>query len=128
MWLAGDAEVEDIQWFMRRYRRNPGMRVDVLKADHHGSCNGVTDLYLDQLKPSLLVASVAAVNDYGHMHAQAKRMYARHGIPWYRTDQNGTITLRSAGTPGSRYAITIERGGKNMAGPSDRRSSSAECR
>jgi competence protein ComEC len=127
MWLAGDGEMDDIQWFTRTYRRNPGMRVDVLKADHHGSCNGVTDLYLDQLKPSLLVASLAAVNDYGHMHAQAKRMYSRHGIPWYRTDQNGTITLRSAGTPGSRYSITIERGGKNMSGPSDRRSTSPEC-
>jgi competence protein ComEC len=127
MWLAGDAEVEDIRWFTRTYRRNPGMRVDVLKADHHGSCNGVTDLYLDQLKPSLLVASVAAVNDYGHMHTQAKRMYSEHGIPWYRTDENGTITLRSAGTPGSRYSITIERGGKNMSGPSDRRSTSSAC-
>jgi competence protein ComEC len=128
MWMAGDAEADDIQWFTRSYRRNPGMRVDVLKADHHGSCNGVTDLYLDELAPSLLVASLGAVNDYGHMHTQAKAMYARHGIPWYRTDQNGTITLRSAGTPRSRYSITIERGGKNMSGPSDRRSTSAVCR
>ena len=127
MWLAGDAEGDDIQWFTRMYRRNPGMKVDVLKADHHGSCNGVTDLYLDQLKPSFVVASLAAVNDYGHMHTQAKAMYARHGIPWYRTDQNGTITLRSAGTKGSRYSITIERGGKNMSGPSDRRSTSPDC-
>ena len=128
MWLAGDAEADDIQWFTRNYRRNPGMHVDVLKADHHGSCNGVTDLYLDELKPSLVVASLAAVNDYGHMHAQAKAMYARHGVPWYRTDQNGTITLRSPGKPHSGYAIAIERGDKNMSGPSDRRSTSPECR
>ena len=103
------------------------MRVDVLKADHHGSCNGVTDLYLDLLKPSLVVASLAAVNDYGHMHSQAKAMYSRHGVPWYRTDQNGTITLRSPGEPRSRYTVSVERGGKNMSGPSDRRSSSPEC-
>ncbi len=128
MWMAGDAETDAIEWFTRTgYRRNPGMRVDVLKADHHGSCNGVTDLYLDQLRPSLLVASLAAVNDYGHMHAQAKAMYARHGIPWYRTDQNGTITLRTPGTPGSGYSVTIERGGKSTSGPSDRRSTSPDC-
>ncbi|CAN5819834.1 hypothetical protein BH11GEM1_BH11GEM1_02670 [soil metagenome] len=128
MWMAGDAEAEDISWFTRAgYRRSPGMRVDVLKADHHGSCNGVTDLYLDLLKPSLLVASLAAVNDYGHMHSQAKSMYRRHGASWYRTDQNGTITLRSAGVPGSKYSVTVERGGPNMTGPSDRRSSSPEC-
>jgi competence protein ComEC len=57
MWLAGDAEQGEIGWFTRAgYQRVPGMRVDVLKADHHGSCNGVTDLYLDLLKPSLVVA------------------------------------------------------------------------
>ncbi len=128
MWMAGDAEADAIQWFTSSgYRRSPGMKVDVLKADHHGSCNGVTDLYLDQLRPSLLVASLAAVNDYGHMHAQAKAMYARHGIPWYRTDQNGTITLRTPGTPHSGYSVAIERGRKNSSGPSDRRSTSPEC-
>ena len=43
MWLAGDAEHEEIAWFEKTgYARNPGMRVNVLKADHHGSCNGVT--------------------------------------------------------------------------------------
>ena len=128
MWLAGDAEVEDISWFNRAgYPRAPGMRVDVLKANHHGSCNGVTDLYLDLLKPSVVVASLTAVNDYGHMHAQAKAMYTRHGVPWYRTDQNGTITLRSPGEPGSGYTVGVERGGQNMGGPSDRRSSSPSC-
>ena len=128
MWMAGDAEVDAIGWFTRAgYPRSPGMHVDVLKADHHGSCNGVTDEYLDLLGPSLLVTSLAAVNDYGHMHAQAKSMYARHGIPWYRTDQNGTITLRSPGVPGSRYSVSVERGAQNLSGPSDRRSASAVC-
>lgn len=129
MWLAGDAEHEAIDWFAATadYQHTPGMRVDVLKADHHGSCNGVDDRYLDQLKPSLLIVSVGAVNDYGHMHAQAKAMYQRHGIPWYRTDQNGTITLRSPGTPGSKYTVSVERGDKNMSGPSDRRSTQPDC-
>ena len=128
MWMAGDAEVDAIGWFTRAgYGRSPGMHVDVLKADHHGSCNGVTDAYLELLRPSLLVASLAAVNDYGHMHDQAKLMYAGHGIPWYRTDQNGTITLRSAGVPGSRYSVSVERGTQNLSGSSDRRSTSAAC-
>ena len=128
MWMAGDAELGAIDWFTRAgYQRKPGMRVDVLKADHHGSCNGVTGLYLDLLSPSLLVSSLAAVNDYGHMHAQAKAMYERHGVPWYRTDQNGRITLRSAGTPGSGYVVSVERGTKNMDGPSDRYGTMRAC-
>ena len=128
MWMAGDAEVGAIGWFARAgYQRAPGMRVDVLKADHHGSCNGVTDRYLDLLEPSLLVSSLGAVNDYGHMHAQAKTMYERHGIPWYRTDQNGMVTLRSTGVRGSRYSVSVERGARNLSGPSDRRSTAPEC-
>jgi competence protein ComEC len=128
MWLAGDAEREAIDWFKRAgYARNPGMRVNVLKADHHGSCNGVSDWYLDQLQPDWLVASLADVNDYGHMHTQAKSMYTRHRIPWYRTDQNGTITIRSAGTPGSKYTVSVERGGRNAKGSSDRRANPKGC-
>lgn len=129
MWMAGDAEHDAIAEFIRAgYARQPGMRVDVLKADHHGSCNGVTDQYLDLLKPALLVVSVAARNDYGHMHTQAKAMYRKHHVRWYRTDANGTITIESAGTHGSVATVSKPRGGVNMSGKSDRRSTLSDCR
>jgi competence protein ComEC len=129
MWMAGDAEQEAIDFFDRtaEYWKSPGMRVDVLKADHHGSCNGVSDRYLDLLRPTLLVVSLGAANDYGHMHEQAKAAYQRHGVPWYRTDQNGTIVMRSPGMKGGGYAVSVERGEKNASGPSDRRSTQAGC-
>ena len=129
MWLAGDAEHDAIRWFTSEagYATSPGMHADVLKANHHGSCDGVSDRYLELVRPSLVVASLAAQNDYGHMHAQTKAMYARHGVPWYRTDQNGTVTLRSPGTPGGGYTVTVERGAANAIGPSDRRSYQANC-
>lgn len=128
MWFAGDAEHEEIQYFMQAgYARNPGMRVDVLKADHHGSCNGVTAKYLDLLRPSWAIASLAAQNDYGHMHEQAKAVYEAANVPWYRTDQNGTITIQSPGTPGGGYTVQPSRGGTNESGPSDRESHQTEC-
>jgi competence protein ComEC len=129
MWMAGDAEHDEIRWFQTTagYRRSPGMRADVLKANHHGSCDGVTDLYLDVVHPSFVVSSLGARNDYGHMHAQTKAAYARHGIPWYRTDQNGTVTFRSPGTPGGGFTVNVARGDTNAVGPSDRRSNQPEC-
>ncbi|HJP85307.1 MAG TPA: MBL fold metallo-hydrolase [Gemmatimonadaceae bacterium] len=128
MWLAGDAEHEEIDWFRSAgYDKNPGMRVDVLKADHHGSCNGVTAQYLALTRPKWLTVSVGARNEYGHMHTQAKKIYRDADIPWYRTDQNGTITIRSAGTPNSGYTITPDNPGTNRNGPSDRRSSQLAC-
>ena len=129
MWLAGDAEHEEIDWFETTgYDSNPGMRVDVLKANHHGSCNGVTPRYLTLTHPQWVVASLGVRNPFGHMHAQAKRIYKDAGVPWYRTDQNGTITIRVPGTPGSSFSITPERSGTDLNGPSDRTSRQLGCR
>lgn len=130
MWLAGDAQQTAIDWFLgaAHYDRNPGMRVDVLKADHHGSCNGVTNAYLDATRPRQLVVSVGAVNSYGHMHTQAKAVYRAHRVDWYRTDQNGMIVIRSPGTPGGGYTITPQRPGTDLSGPSDRSSTQPQCR
>ena len=130
MWLSGDAQQTAIDWMLgaAHYDRNPGMRVDLLKADHHGSCNGVTNAYLDATRPRQLVVSVGAVNSYGHMHTQAKAVYRAHRVDWYRTDQNGTIVIRSPGTPGGGYTITPQRPGTDLSGPSDRRSTQAQCR
>jgi competence protein ComEC len=129
MWIAGDAEQAELAWFLgdARYDSIPGMRVDVLKADHHGSCNGVTSAYLDATNPSLVTASVGAVNSYHHMHEQAKAVYRAHGIPWYRTDENGTIVIRSPGAHGEKYTVTVQRGSKDMHGPSDARSTQGQC-
>jgi competence protein ComEC len=128
MWLAGDAEHEEISWFeTASYDRNPGMHVTVLKANHHGSCNGITPHYLALVKPEWLVVSVGARNDYGHMHSQAKAIYKKASVPWYRTDQNGTITIRSPGTPAGGYTITPQRPGTFFNGSSDRRSSQEKC-
>jgi competence protein ComEC len=129
MWLAGDAEQEEIDWFLgaAHYDRNPGMRADVMKADHHGSCNGVTNAYLDAIRPRWAAASVGAVNSYHHMHEQAKATYRAHGVQWYRTDQNGTITFRSPGTPHGGYTVSVDRPGPDQSGPSDRRSTQPAC-
>ena len=129
MWFAGDAERDAIGWFLGSagYTEQPGMHVNVLKADHHGSCNGVTAAYLAALTPDTTIVSVGAVNDYGHMHAQAKSIYRAAGVPWYRTDRNGTITIRSAGVPDSGYNIIVTRPGVNLDGRSDRSASAKGC-
>ncbi len=128
MWLAGDAEREEIAWFRRTgYEFDPGMRASVMKADHHGSCNGVTPRYLGVIAPSWAVVSVGSRNEYGHMHSQAKKIYRAAGVPWYRTDQNGTITIRSPGIPGKGFTVVPERSGSNLTGPGDRVSHQPGC-
>ena len=129
MWFAGDAEHEAIGWFDlgANYDVAPGMDVNVLKADHHGSCNGVRSRYVDLLAPDWVTFSLDAGNSYGHVHNQTKELFTQYGRPWYRTDQNGTITIRSPGTPGGGYTITVIRGTQNAAGPADRACSQVAC-
>jgi competence protein ComEC len=129
MWLAGDAEQDAVRWFLgdAGYAKNPGMHVTVLKADHHGSCNGMTDEYLAALKPQFATASLGDINSYHHMHEQAKAELRQHHIPWYRTDQNGTITIRVSGVAGGKPVITVQKGTKDMSGDSDARSTQSEC-
>ncbi len=129
MWLAGDAEQGAIGYFLNtvRYDLNPGMKVNVLKADHHGSCNGVTNAYVNATNPTWVTASVANSNSYGHMHNQAKTLYTAHGKPWYRTDQNGTIVFTTPGTAGGGYTVTVKKGTTNMSGASDASSTQTAC-
>jgi competence protein ComEC len=122
MWLAGDAEQQAIRWFdATDYDRRPGMQATLLKGDHHGSCDGISPRYLDLIRPQAVMLSLAATNDYGYVHAQTLELLARRQIPWYRTDQNGTITITVP--PRAPFAISVERGRANMRGPSDRRAS-----
>ena len=128
MWFAGDAEHEAIGWFDTgaQYDVAPGMDVDVLKADHHGSCNGVTSRYLDLLSPDWVAIGVGGTNSFGHVHNQTKDLMTAKGIPWYRTDQNGTITF-TAPAAGGGYTVDVEQGGSSLNGSTDATSAQTDC-
>ncbi len=129
MWFAGDAEHEEIEWFDTgaNYDVAPGMKVNVLKSNHHGSCNGVQNRYADLTNPDWVTMSVGANNTYGHIHNQTKALWSGRGKPWYRTDGNGTITFRSPGTPGGGYTVSTGKGSASMSGSPDGNSSQTQC-
>ncbi|HEV2146305.1 MAG TPA: lamin tail domain-containing protein [Longimicrobiaceae bacterium] len=129
MWFAGDAEHEAQEWFVggAGYAVFPGMKVNVVKGNHHGSCNGVRSSFVRATDPDWVTFSLAVDNSYGHVHDQTKEMYSSYGKPWYRTDQNGTVTIRSPGTEGGGYTVSVTRGGVSSSGPVDRASSQAGC-
>jgi DNA uptake protein ComE-like DNA-binding protein len=69
----------------------------VLKLAHHGSKNGTDARWLSLAKPRLAVVSVGANNEYGHPSPQTLALLSRTRIPVLRTDQDGTIEIRSEG-------------------------------
>lgn len=129
MWLAGDAEHPENAWFDTGagYDGRPGMNVDVIKANHHGNCDAISERYLDLTRPSWVVIPVGAENASGLVPTQTKELLRSRSIPWYRNDMNGTITIRSPGTPGGGYTIAAESGFPSMDGATDRTSSEPAC-
>ncbi len=70
--------------------------VDFLKIGHHGSAGGTSGVWLDSLRPRVAAVSVGR-NRYGHPSPQVLTRLRDRGIPLFRTDQGGTVTLRTDG-------------------------------
>jgi competence protein ComEC len=65
----------------------------VIKVPHHGSETSSTPAMLDRVQPDLAVLSVGH-NYYGHPHDAVLDRYAQRGIPVWRTDVSGNVTVR----------------------------------
>jgi competence protein ComEC len=70
--------------------------VEVLKVPHHGSKTGMTQGFVDWLKPAISVISVGK-NSYGHPSAEAITMLQMIDSKILRTDQVGDIEIVSDG-------------------------------
>lgn len=68
--------------------------VDLLKVGHHGSRTSTGQAWLDELAPEAAVISVGARNRYGHPAPQTTARLAAHGVGTWRTDREGTVTVR----------------------------------
>jgi competence protein ComEC len=82
------------------------IRADILKAGHHGSITSTTPTFLATVRPQAVLISVGQGNRYGHPHPVTIDRLAGAGIPYYRTDQRGNVTVTS---DGRSFSITTER-------------------
>lgn len=108
--LTGDAEREEEAWLLSHYRPDE-LAADVLKLGHHGSRTSSSAALLDVVAPRLAIASVGAGNRYGHPAPETLGALRQRGIPALRTDQHGTVVVRSNGrelsveTEGERWIL-----------------------
>ena len=68
--------------------------LELLVAGHHGSKYSTTQALLDALRPEEAVISVGADNLYGHPAPETLDRLESAGVRVWRTDCNGTVTLR----------------------------------
>ncbi|WP_237663744.1 DNA internalization-related competence protein ComEC/Rec2 [Sutcliffiella horikoshii] len=88
-WLfTGDMESEGEREVLLRY---PNMKVDVLKAGHHGSKTSTGQAFVERLKPDIAIISAGRNNRFGHPHQEVLDRLERSGAMVYRTDRQGAI-------------------------------------
>ena len=108
--LVGDAEAPEERWLLDRAAHDPAvaamLRADVLKVGHHGSRTSSTPAFLAAVAPRLALVSVGAGNTYGHPSVDVVQRLRAGGAEVLRTDQLGSIVVRTAGT-----RIAVEAGG-----------------
>jgi competence protein ComEC len=93
--LVGDAERAEEDWLLARGPSR--LRADVLKVGHHGSSTSSSDEFLAAVHPSLALISVGAGNMYGHPSGDVIRALGRVGAEVLRTDESGTVIVRTDG-------------------------------
>jgi competence protein ComEC len=92
--LVGDAERAEEDWLLAHHAQ---LGADVLKVGHHGSSTSSSDEFLAAVHPALAVISVGAGNKYGHPSGDVIHALALVGAEVLRTDEAGTIVVRSDG-------------------------------
>ena len=89
--LTGDApaaeELSLLRW-------GPLLRADVLKVAHHGSGDSTPAPWLAAAAPRAAVISCGRENRYGHPAPETLERLKSAGVPVYRTDRSGLVTLQ----------------------------------
>jgi competence protein ComEC len=93
--LVGDAERAEEDWLLAR--DSSELHADVLKVGHHGSSTSTSDSFLAAVHPALALISVGAGNMYGHPSVDVIHALARVGAEVLRTDELGTVVVRTDG-------------------------------
>ena len=102
--LMGDANIETER---RLLKRRASLRAPLLKIGHHGARETATRSFLAAVSPEAVIISVDRGNTRGYPAKETLRRIRCFRTRLYRTDRNGTITVRARfdGT----FRITPER-------------------
>lgn len=92
--FEGDAEYDEEHDILES---GADVSADVLKVGHHGSKTSSSYSYIREVMPAYSIISCGKGNDYGHPHDEALSRLRDSGTQIYRTDQQGTIIVKSDG-------------------------------
>ncbi len=79
----------------------------LLKVGHHGSRTSSGEAFLDQVRPRVALVSVGRVNRFGHPHPDVRARYARRGIAWRSTGEEGALDVVARTGVDGRWRVSI---------------------
>lgn len=81
-------------------------QVDVLKVPHHGSRTGMSQSYLQTIRPRFAIISVGKGNKYGHPAPHSLELLKNARVKTYRTDEQGEVEIV---TDGKHFSVKTEK-------------------
>jgi competence protein ComEC len=93
--LTGDSP-QAIEKFLASTDRQV-LSANVLKVSHHGSRTSSAFEFISAVKPEYAVISAGRNNSYGHPHKETIDTLNKFGVKILRTDEFGTIVIKSDG-------------------------------
>lgn len=98
--FMGDAEEENEKEI------TDDVSADVIKVGHHGSNTSSSEEFVEKVSPKYAIFSLGEGNSYHHPHTKIVQRWENIGAEILRTDQKGTITIKS---DGSKIQVTDEK-------------------
>lgn len=99
--LPGDIEAEAESWLVNTYGET--LCSDVLVAPHHGSRTSSTPVFLEAVKPEIILIPAGYRNPFGHPHEDIIRRYRDLPVNWFNSADDGAVQIM---TSASRKALT----------------------
>ena len=94
--LTGDAPMKTEQIILSENSREE-LQSEILKVGHHGSRGSSSLNFVQAVSPKYALISDGKDNKYGHPHQETLDTLSKIGAQIFRTDQLGTIILKSDG-------------------------------
>lgn len=95
--MTADIEKISEQQLLARYKDQPNtLKADVMVVPHHGSKTSSTVAFIEAVSPEMALVPVGYRSRFRHPNAAVLERYAAQGIPIYRTDFLGAITIKFA--------------------------------
>ncbi len=93
MLTTGDVEAEGEEVIVSKYEKKIDLKVNLLKAAHHGSSSSSSRELLELVAADVAIISAGKDNPYGHPHKEVLDRLKEEGCDIYRTDLQGCLTV-----------------------------------